>query len=57
MFPNTLFGSIFDLENTVPFHGEHCVLHLRRREERRGLESQSLAHGEEVASVAQFPWS
>ena len=37
----------FYLEITVPFYSEHCVLHLHRREERRGLELQNLAHGEE----------
>ena len=57
VFFNTLFGSIFDLAITVPSHGEHYVLHLCRREERSGLELQSLAHGEELASVAQFSWS
>jgi len=41
--------SIFDLEITVPFYSEHCVLHLHRREERRGSELQGLAHGEVVS--------
>jgi len=38
VFFDALFGSIFDLEITVPFYSEHCVLHLDRREERRGTE-------------------
>ena len=38
VFFNALFGSICDLEITVPFCSEHCVLHLHGREERRGLE-------------------
>ena len=49
-FFDALFGSMFNLEITVPFYSEYCVLHLQRREERRGLESQSLAHGEIVLS-------
>jgi len=46
VFFNTLFGSVFDLEITVAFYSEHCVLYLLRRETRTGLELQSLAHGE-----------
>jgi len=48
VFFDALFGSIFNLEITVPFYSEHCVLHLDRREERRELKLQSLAHGEAV---------
>jgi len=36
----------FNLEITVPLYSEHWVLHLHRREERKGMELQSLAHGE-----------
>jgi len=46
VFFDALFGSIFNLEITVPFYGEHCVLHLDWREKRRGLKLQILALGE-----------
>jgi len=32
-----LLEAIIDLEIGVPFENEHCVLHLNRRGERRGL--------------------
>jgi len=31
VFFDTLFGSISDLDITVPFYSEHCVLHPHRR--------------------------
>ena len=48
MFSNALFGSILNLEITVPYDSEHCVLHLDRREKHRGLKLQSLAFGEDM---------
>ena len=48
VFFKALFASILDIEITAPFYSEHCVLHLHRREEWKGLELQSLAHGEEA---------
>jgi len=49
VFFNALFGSVFNLEIIVPFYSEHCVLHPRKREERRGLKLQSLALGEDLS--------
>jgi len=46
VFFEALFGSIFNLETTVPFDSEHCVLHLHRREELRAMKLRSLAHEE-----------
>jgi len=48
VFFDALFGSILILEIIVPFHSEHYVTHLKRREERRGPKLQSLALGEEA---------
>jgi len=54
VFFTALLGFIFNLEITVPFYSEYCVLHLHRREKRRGLELQSLAHGEVVLLASKL---
>ena len=46
MFFDALFESILNLKIIVSFYSEHCVLHLNKREERRGLKLESLALGE-----------
>jgi len=43
---DALSGYFSNLEITVPLYSEHWVLHPHRREERKRLELQSLAHGE-----------
>jgi len=46
VFFDALFGSIFNLKIIVPFCSEHCVLHLDRREERRGLSHKVSTRGD-----------